>query len=61
MNLLQHCDDSMFQLLIRHHSRMGSKDFVFSDECFSNKKLLPGHHFRVQGGWAQMGKAAPNH
>ena len=56
MNLLQHCDEGMFKLLIKHHSRMGSKDFVFSDECFSNKKLLPGHHFRVQGGGPKWAK-----
>ncbi len=51
LNLLQHCDEATLDHLVMHHSKMGMRDFVFTDDSFANKKLLPGHRFRsLQGG-----------
>ena len=43
LKFLQHCDEETVRILTEHHSKMGQHDFVFTDDCFSNIKLFPGH------------------
>ena len=49
LNLLG-LDEEVLETLVGHQSRMGAAQSAFTDDAFSNKKLMPGHQSRVLGG-----------
>ena len=57
LNLLSNCDNDVIDILVAHHSKMGSGHFTFTDECFANKNCFLGINSAALAG-AQPGPSA---